>query len=139
MFCARRVARGFRATTYLFTDGRVLDTRAGALRDGLDVLVVGDSIAAIGADLAVPDDCEVIALDGRTLMPGLIDCHVHVVAETLDLWSNMTAPASLSALRSARVMTEALLCGFTTLRDLGGADMGLVQGIEDGLIDGPDR
>lgn len=124
-------------TSYLFTGGHVLDVREGILREGLDVLVRGDRIVEIGSGLAASGDTEIIALDGRTLMPGLIDCHVHVVAESLDLWSNMIAPASLSALRSARVMTEALSRGFTTLRDLGGADIGLVQGVEDGLIAGP--
>lgn len=123
--------------TLLFTGGRVLDSEAGALRDGLQVLVRGERIIDIGANLSAPSDARTINLGGRTLMPGLIDCHVHVVAESLDLWSNMIVPSSLSALRSARVMEEALMRGFTTLRDLGGADIGLVKGVEDGLIDGP--
>tara|TARA_A100001391_G_scaffold168688_2_gene129292 strand:+ start:2916 stop:4151 length:1236 start_codon:yes stop_codon:yes gene_type:complete len=124
-------------TSYLFTGGKLLDPRDGVLRDGLDVLVIDDRIAEIGPGITPPEGTETIALEGRTLMPGLIDCHVHVVAETLDLWGNMIAPASLAALRAARVMTEALSRGFTTLRDLGGADIGLVRGVEDGLIDGP--
>ena len=124
-------------SSYLFTGGRILDTENGVLRDGLDVLVSDGRIVAVGASLDAPSDVTEIALEGRTLMPGLVDCHVHVVAETLDLWSNMTAPTSLTALRSARVMNEALLKGFTTLRDLGGADHGLVRGVEEGLIDGP--
>lgn len=124
-------------SSFLFTGGRILDTENGVLRDGLDVLVTDGRIVAVGANLDAPSDVTTIALAGRTLMPGLIDCHVHVVAETLDLWSNMTAPTSLTALRSARVMKEALLKGFTTLRDLGGADHGLVRGVEEGLIDGP--
>lgn len=124
-------------SSYLFTGGRVLDAEAGVLRDGLDVLVTDDTIAAVGTGLSVPPQTTEIALGGRTVMPGLIDCHVHVVAETLDLWSNMTAPASLSALRSARVMNEALLRGFTTLRDLGGADHGLVRAVTEGIISGP--
>nr|WP_272214439.1 amidohydrolase family protein [Marinicella sp. W31]MDC2880049.1 amidohydrolase family protein [Marinicella sp. W31] len=70
-------------------------------------------------------------------MPGLIDCHVHVGAWSLDLWSNTVVPASLSALRSARVTEEVLGCGFTTLHDLGGADTGLVCAVEDGLVNGP--
>lgn len=122
---------------YLFTGGRVLDAEAGILRDGLDVLVTGDRIAAVGTSLAAPANTTEIALGGRTIMPGLIDCHVHVVAETLDLWANMTAPSSLAALRSARVMNEALRRGFTTLRDLGGADYGLVRAVNEGLIPGP--
>ena len=124
-------------TTYLFTGGRILDAEAGILRDGLDVLVTGDRIIAVGEGLEAPAEATTIDLAGKTLMPGLIDCHVHVVAETLDLWGNMTAPASLSALRSARVMTEALQRGFTTLRDLGGADYGLVRAVNEGLLDGP--
>ncbi|MBB4053332.1 imidazolonepropionase-like amidohydrolase [Devosia subaequoris] len=122
---------------YLFTGGRVLDAEAGLLRDGLDVLVSGDTIAAVGTGLSVPPGTTEMALAGRTIMPGLIDCHVHVVAETLDLWANMTAPASLSALRSARVMNAALLRGFTTLRDLGGADYGMVRAVAEGVISGP--
>lgn len=123
--------------SYLLTGGRVLDPREGVLRDGVDVLVTGDTIAGIGNGLSAPEGTEIVALDGRTLMPGLIDCHVHVVADTLDLWGNMIAPSSLAALRAAQVMTEALSRGFTTLRDLGGADIGLAQGVVDGLIDGP--
>ncbi|SEQ48844.1 Imidazolonepropionase [Devosia sp. YR412] len=124
-------------TTYLFTGGRILDAEAGVLRDGLDVLVSGDRITAVGANIAAPADATTIDLAGKVLMPGLIDCHVHVVAERLDLWGNMIAPSSLSALRSARVMTEALQRGFTTLRDLGGADYGLVRAVNEGLLDGP--
>ena len=49
----------------------------------------------------------------------------------------MIAPSSLAGLRAARVMEEMLQRGFTTMRDLGGADHGLVRGVEEGLIDGP--
>lgn len=124
-------------TSYLFTGGNVLDAEAGILRQGLEVLVKNQRIAAIGTGLARPEGVEVIDLSGKTIMPGLVDCHVHVVAETLDLWANMIAPASLAALRSARVMEEALQRGFTTLRDLGGADYGLVRAVNEGLIAGP--
>ncbi|QQR40729.1 metal-dependent hydrolase family protein [Devosia rhizoryzae] len=124
-------------TSTLFTGGRVLDAEQGTLADGLDVLVTGDRIVAVGENIAAPAGATTIDVGGRTIMPGLIDCHVHVVAETLDLWGNMTAPASLAALRSARVMNEALLRGFTTLRDLGGADYGLVRAVNEGVITGP--
>lgn len=119
----------------LFTGGRVLDAEAGVLREGLDVLIQDGVIRAVGHNIGT--DAQRVDLGGKTLMPGLIDCHVHVVAETLNLWANIIAPTSLSALRSARVMEEALQRGFTTLRDLGGADIGLVHGVEEGLIDGP--
>ncbi|ARO14628.1 amidohydrolase [Ketogulonicigenium robustum] len=124
-------------TSVLFTNGRVMDVAASTLLTGVDVLVEGDRILAVGPSLDAPADARVIDLGGRVLMPGLIDCHVHVVAESLDLWSNMTAPSSLAALRAARVMQQALARGFTTLRDLGGADHGLVRAVEEGVLDGP--
>jgi len=120
----------------LFINGRVLDAEAGRLIEA-EVLVSGDRIVAVGTGLERPQDVVELDLQGQTLMPGLIDCHVHVTAESLDLWSNVTAPSSLAALRSARVMEEALSRGFTTLRDLGGADLGLVLALEEGLIKGP--
>ncbi|HEY4203157.1 MAG TPA: amidohydrolase family protein [Devosiaceae bacterium] len=123
-------------STTLFTGGKVLDPEAGSSRQGLDVLVEGDRIKALAQGIAAPAGARVVELCGKTLMPGLIDCHVHVVAETLNLWANIIAPTSLAALRSARVMEEALQRGFTTMRDLGGADVGLVYGVEQGLIDG---
>jgi imidazolonepropionase-like amidohydrolase len=123
--------------TIHFINGRVLDAEAGVLRDGQAVLVRDGRIAEVGSGIAVPPGAKEIDLGGRVLMPGLIDCHVHVVAESLDLWSNMIAPASLAGLRSARVMHEMLRRGFTTIRDLGGADHGLVRGVEEGLIEGP--
>lgn len=120
----------------LFTGGLVLDPVAGSLTPR-EVMVESGHIRACGTGLPRDAGTRVIDLAGRTLMPGLIDCHVHVTAESLDLWSNVTAPTSLSALRSARVMEQALARGFTTLRDLGGADLGLVRGVEEGLIAGP--
>lgn len=120
----------------LFTGGRVLDPVAGSL-GAQEVLVDGGRIIALGTGLPRDEGTQVVDLQGRTLMPGLIDCHVHVTAESLDLWSNVTAPTSLSALRSARVMEQTLQRGFTTLRDLGGADLGLVRGVEEGLVAGP--
>src|ERR1700742_3671557 len=92
----------------LFINGNVLDPEAGALRKGLGVLARDGRIAEVGSGIAGPEGARTIDLGGRTLMPGLIDCHVHVVAETLDLWSNMIAPSSLAGLRAARVMSEML-------------------------------
>jgi imidazolonepropionase-like amidohydrolase len=120
-----------------FVNGNVLDAEAGALRQGLGVLVRDGRIAEVGSGIVAPEGTRTIDLGDRTLMPGLIDCHVHVVAETLDLWSNMIAPSSLAGLRAGRVMEQMLQRGFTTIRDLGGADHGLVRGVDEGLIDGP--
>ncbi|MFB9949284.1 amidohydrolase family protein [Rhizobium puerariae] len=117
-------------------NARPVDLKRQALGAPTTVLLREGRIAAVGAP--VPEAARRIDIGGRTLMPGLIDCHFHVVAHSLDLWSNAIAPDSLAALRAAAVMRKLLDDGFTTVRDLGGADIGLVRAVEDGLIDGPD-
>ncbi len=124
----------------LFRATRLVDGLADEPRDGVDVLVVDDRIAEIGEpDIAVPDlpDLRVIDLAGRTLMPGLIDAHVHPSAAEVIEDAARPMPASLRA-QYARLELEAMLRrGFTTARDAGGADVGLRLGIERRLIDGP--
>jgi imidazolonepropionase-like amidohydrolase len=123
--------------TYALTGARLLDPATASYRENVSLLIDGDRIADIGDGTPAPEGATEIPLAGKVVMPGLIDAHVHVVAETLDLWSNMVAPTSLAALRSARVMEDLLQRGFTTIRDLGGADYGLVRGVDEGLIAGP--
>lgn len=118
-----------------FTNARLVDLERQALGAPTTVTVRDGRIAGVGEPVA---GGEVIDLGGLTLMPGFIDCHFHVVAWSLDLWANAIAPDSLAALRAAEVMKGLLAAGFTTVRDLGGADHGLVRGVADGLIEGPD-
>jgi imidazolonepropionase-like amidohydrolase len=122
--------------SYLFTNGRVLDPAAATLAEGLAVLVEDGEIRDVSST-AVKSNAEVVDLKGRTLMPGLIDCHVHVNAGLVNIGANAMLPSSLAALRTGRIMAAMLQRGFTTVRDLGGADIGLVQAVEEGLIDGP--
>lgn len=123
-------------TAFLFINGRVLDPEKSALVEGLHVLVEDGEIREV-SDTPVRRNAEVVDLKGRTLMPGLIDCHVHVNAGLVNIGANAMLPSSLAALRTARIMEAMLQRGFTTVRDLGGADLGLVQAVEEGLIDGP--
>jgi len=123
-------------TSYLFTNGRVLDAQNAALVDGLDVLVEDSEIREV-SDTPIRTNAEVVDLRGKTLMPGLIDCHVHVNAGLVNIGANAMLPSSLAALRAARIMESMLQRGFTTVRDLGGADLGLVHAVEEGLIAGP--
>lgn len=120
----------------VFINARLPDLANGRLSKPTSLTVKDGRIAAAGAPTG--PEAETVDLHGSTLMPGLIDCHFHVVAWALDLWSNAIAPDSLAALRATRVMEVLLTAGFTTVRDLGGADIGLVRGVEDGFIKGPD-
>jgi imidazolonepropionase-like amidohydrolase len=125
------------ATSYLFTGGRLLDPNRDALMEGFEVLVENERIKEVSDRPITAQAATRIDLSGKTLMPGLIDCHVHVVAAMVDLAANAMAPSSLAALRAARIMKTLLMRGFTTVRDLGGADHGLVRSLDEGLIEGP--
>lgn len=124
-------------TRSLFRNARILDVEHGNYLPGGSVLVEGDRILEVGEVEVHASDVQRFDLRGMTLMPGLIDAHVHVVAVTADLaqlpeWS----PAYVTA-RAARVLVGMLRRGFTTVRDVGGADYGLAQAIEEGYLEGP--
>lgn len=124
-------------TQYLFTGGRLLDPAQSELLDGMEVLVEGSVIKEVSDRPITGTSATRIDLAGKTLMPGLVDAHVHVVATLVDLAANAELPSSLVALRTAKIMNAMLMRGFTTVRDLAGADIGLKLAVEEGLIDGP--
>ncbi len=128
---------GAAAASYLFTGGRLLDPNRDLLLDGFEVLVENDRIKEVSDRPIAAGSATRIDLSGRTLMPGLIDCHVHVVAALVDMAANAMAPSSLAAMRAARILRTLLMRGFTTVRDAGGADHGLVRAIDEGLVEGP--
>lgn len=82
-------------------------------------------------------DCQRIDLRGRTLLPGLIDSHVHVMASMMDLTASAQLPAPLAVLRAVPILKGMLERGFTTVRDTGGAHPALGEAIAQGLTPGP--
>jgi len=123
--------------TVLFTNGRVLDPRGDGAREGIEVLVEGGLIREVSDRPIRSASATRVDLGGRVLMPGLIDAHVHVVAAMADLAANAAQPSSLAALRAGRIMGAMLMRGFTTVRDVGGADRGLVEAQMTGVVAGP--
>lgn len=119
----------------LFTNFDLLDTRAGVARTGHQVLVAGGRIAEVADGAIRARDVETVDLGGRTLMPGLIDCHNHVSNQILP--GPPTMLPSLALATQAEVLRGMLMRGFTTLRDTGGADLGHKMAVEQGLIAGP--
>ena len=115
----------------------LLDGTSPDLREGMHVLVEGERIREVSDRPLAASDAQVINLKGQTLLPGLIDAHVHLVATTLNLGQLALEPVTLTTAR-ARLIAEGMLQrGFTTVRDASGADWGLAAAIEHGLIDGP--
>ena len=128
----------------LLRPDRVFD--GAAMHPGWSVLVQGDRIVAAGPDLAAPAGAETVALPGTTLMPGLIDAHVHLFLHPYDetSWNDqvLKEPLSLRVARAVAAAKATLLAGFTTVRDLGtegagDADAGLKLAIERGVVPGP--
>lgn len=133
------------APILLAPDG-VFNGRDGMIHKGWRVLVRGDRIAEVGPGIAEPTDAVVIALPGMTLLPGLIDAHVHLFLHPYDeaSWNDqvLKEPVALRTVRAVANARATLLAGFTTVRDLGTegagyADVGLKAAIEQGIIPGP--
>ena len=122
----------------VFRDARILDVDAGSYRTAGSVVIRDGRIAAIGdATLPAPPDARTVDLRGTTLMPGLIDGHVHVTAATASFAQLETWSPTYVAARAGELMRAMLLRGFTTVRDTGGADFGLADAVEEGYLVGP--
>jgi imidazolonepropionase-like amidohydrolase len=124
-------------TQVLLENARLLDAEAGELRDGASVLVEGERIVEVSERGIRAADARRIDVAGRTLMPGLIDAHVHCAITTLNLGAMTSKPTTLVAHEAGRILTSMLRRGFTTVRDAGGADWGLAQAVDRGLVEGP--
>ena len=124
-------------STTFFSNARIVDGTAAEPADPVGVVVEGGRIREVSATARAPAGARVIDVAGKTLMPGLIDAHVHVVAVEASLARNATLPDSLVMARSIRLLGEMLDRGFTTVRDVGGADHGQVVAVEQGYVRGP--
>ncbi len=120
----------------LFLNAVITDATQREPREG-HVLVEDGVIRDTEARPGAADGREVIDLRGRTLMPGLIDCHVHVVASMMNLTMNAQLPDAMAVLRSLPIMRGMLDRGFTTVRDVGGAPYALAEAVEQGLAPAP--
>ena len=120
---ARTVLRG----------GRVFDGTGSAIADA-DVVISAGQIVDVGTGL---DGDEEVDVSGHTVLPGFFDCHVHVMVSGVDLVRRLQRPFSYQFFEAARNLAATLDCGITTVRDAGGADLGVQRAVEDGLIDGP--
>jgi imidazolonepropionase-like amidohydrolase len=126
--------------TLLLEHARLLDCTGADPRAGMAVEVSGDRIARIGKSGSFParTDTAVIDCQGRTLMPGLLDAHVHLAAVDVHMDDNVRQPAPVVALRIAAEIEACLQAGFTTVRDAGGLPWGYKEAVRLGFINGPE-
>jgi imidazolonepropionase-like amidohydrolase len=122
---------------------RLLDIKAGKLIKPGEVLIQGDRIVEVGSTVKHPAGAEVIDLGDRTLMPGLIDVHIHLFlhpgAEDLQTVQESVPERTITATLAAR---DDLMAGFTAERDMGtegagSADSAVRNAINEGRISGP--
>lgn len=117
----------------LFRDVHVLDVRAGQLREDHHVLVDNDVVREVADRPLRSDSARVVEGRGRTLMPGLIDCHAHVTFSQTNLGLLADTANTTLAYRALPILRDMLRRGFTTVRDAGGADFALKAALEDGV------
>lgn len=102
-----------------------------------DIRINGNLISQIGRDLDHNENERTIDGEGRFALPGLIDCHVHPFLAETNLSKLADIPPTLMTARATKILKEMLLRGFTTVRDATGADWGIKQAVNDGVILGP--
>jgi imidazolonepropionase-like amidohydrolase len=122
--------------------GKFVDVEKGRVLDNQIILIRGSKIAAVGANVSIPEGAKIIDLSKMTVLPGLIDCHTHLAdladAEPLNVLQRSAVETAYAAIPNAAVT---LLAGFTTVRDVGVYralnDVAMRDAIARGLIIGP--
>jgi imidazolonepropionase-like amidohydrolase len=124
-------------TQLLFRNFQMLEPEVGELQGGFEILVEDETIREVSDKPIKAEGTDVVDCGGRTLMPGLIDCHVHVFLVAVSIPSLESVPLTLMTARATGLMRAMLDRGFTTVRDTGGADWGIKTAVEQGSIVGP--
>ncbi len=119
---------------------RIFNGTSDRLSPPSHVLVLGNVISRISATpVAAPPNASVTRIQGagRTLMPGLIDAHTHLMFASVPAAAALTSDMGFLTVAAVKTANDMLLRGFTSVRDLGGPTLGLKRGIDAGLVPGP--
>ena len=119
----------------------LLNPATGETTPDAIVLIEDGRVTKAGrrSNTQVPRDAEMVDASGLTLLPGLIDCHVHLTSlgEGLDFARELTTPPTLELMRAVRAAKRTLEAGFTTVRDAAGSPAGIRMAIDAGYFPGP--
>lgn len=124
-------------TVTIFENARIFDGVSADCPTGMSVAVEDGTIKTVSDKAITASDAQRIDVGGRTLMPGLIDLHIHAYASDVNLQNIDALGSAHRTAHAVRMLGHALDCGFTTVRDIGGGDWSLGRALEDGLIRGP--
>ena len=124
-------------TQILLTGARIFDGTSADCEQGMNVLVADGRIQEISSSPIHAPDARILDLAGRTLMPGMIDAHVHAFASDVVVQNAEAMGEAYRTAHAIRMLRHALACGFTSVRDVGGGNYGLYKAALDGLFVGP--
>ena len=123
-----------RVTSRVLLHGGYVFDGTGSPPGRADVVIADGRIVDVGPGL---DGDVVVDVAGATILPGFFDCHVHVTVSGVDLMDRLSRPFSYQFYAAARNLEATLATGVTTVRDAGGADLGIQQAVAEGLVPGP--
>jgi imidazolonepropionase-like amidohydrolase len=121
----------------MLRNARVCDVEAREVLPRHDVLVADGRVQQVGQRLPIPSGAVEVGVDDRYIVPGLIDAHVHVTAGSADLSIQAEDSPYYVAAQTSSHLRNMLARGFTTVRDVGGADFGIARAVREGLWQGP--
>ena len=124
-------------TTVLFRNARVFDGSSAECTEGMHVLVADGEIQEVASKRPKAKDARVIDVGERTLMPGLIDCHIHAFFSDVRVDRVEALGDAYRTAHAVRMLQFALQCGFTPVRDIGGGSYSLWKALADRLVEGP--
>jgi imidazolonepropionase-like amidohydrolase len=121
----------------ILQNANVVDVDTGAVLPDRSVVIENAMIREVSTARERANGAEMIDLAGQFVIPGLIDCHCHVLQSTSNLALQTVESPHYAAAKAFEIMRDMLGRGFTTVRDEGGADFGIARAVEQGLVDGP--
>ena len=134
--CAAQAEDAIPMQSVLITNANIFDGKSETLATGMSVLVEGSKIARIARSIPAPAGATVIDAKGRTLTPGFIGAHEHLIGQ-MPFMDAMFEDSRYMGYVAAWTVGVYLKNGFTTVRDMGGNSLSLKTAVDRGYIEGP--